>query len=105
MKFKKLILQILFHFLHDEVLGNEAHETIDHFFVLDEDEHGDVHHAELHGEVVVFVGVAFADDGLAFKFGGHFFDNRSEVAARSAPGGPEVDHHQFVPVDQGFKIA
>ena len=44
---------------HQLVFLDHADVTIDKLTVLDEDQRGDVHDAELHGDVTVLVGVAF----------------------------------------------
>ena len=45
-----------------------------HLAILEEYQHRDVAHAELHGEFAFSVGIAFADNGFAFVFSSHLLD-------------------------------
>ena len=61
--------QGLFQFVNhlDEVaFALQADPRIQHFAILQEDQHRDVAHAKLHGDFVVFVGIALGDDHFIF---------------------------------------
>ena len=95
---------MLVDFRHQLLLADHADVTIHKFTVLDEDQRGDVHDAELHGDVAVFVGVAFADHGFALKFGGNLLHDGSDAPARTAPCRPEINDDKLVALNLGFKI-
>ena len=57
---------------------------------------GDAADPVLAGDVGVLVGVEFEDLDLAVEFLCDFLDNRSDHAARTTPGSPEVDQHRYV---------
>ena len=82
---------MLVDFRHQLLFLDHADVTVNELTVLDEDQCGDVHDAELHGDVAVLVGVALADHGFAFKLGGDLLHDGSDASARAAPGCPEID--------------
>ena len=82
---------MLVDFRHQFLFLDDADVTINQFTVLNEDEGGDVHDAELHGNVAVLVGVALADHSFALKFGGDLLHDGGDAPAGAAPGCPEIN--------------
>lgn len=73
-------------------LGGGTYELVDELSILEEEDGGDVAHAELNGDVVVLVDVALADDDAAVVIIGEFADDGSYHAAGATPGCPEVNY-------------
>ena len=59
-------------FLVEGGLGGGTYELVDEFAVFEEEDGGDVAHAELHGEVFLFVDIALADNDAAVVVVGQF---------------------------------
>ena len=73
---------MLVDFRHQLLFLDHADVAVNQFAVLDEDQRGNVHDAELHGDVAVLVGVALADHGFALKLGGDLFHDGGDAPAQ-----------------------
>ena len=74
----------------------DADGFVDFLAITENDQRGDAHDAELHGDVTIFIGVAFADNGFAFILVSHLLHNGGNVAARATPSCPKIDNYQRV---------
>src|SRR4051794_21711923 len=88
--------QMLFDTLDDGALWIAAEQAIDRLPVFEENERGDRHDTEFLRGNLLFVDVDLDDlDGL-IAFFGEIVEDRSDCAAGTAPGSPEIDQHQLV---------
>ena len=79
-------LQQCIDFCLDGIFRSCPYEFVVHLAAgLDEYDERDISYREFHGEVVVLVDIAFADDYLAFVLFGELFDDGGQRAARTAP--------------------
>lgn len=94
-------LQQCIDFCLDGIFRSCPYEFVVHLAAgLDEYDERDISYREFHGEVVVLVDIAFADDYLAFILFGELFDDGGQRAARTAPFCPEVDNERFAGSDE-----
>src|SRR5206468_2002713 len=70
-----------------------ADELVDHAAAAEQLDRRDAADLELLGQVLVLVGVDLDDLDVAGVLIGYLFEDRTQRAARAAPGSPEV--HQY----------
>src|SRR5260370_1322468 len=63
--------------------------------VLEQHQGRDRADAELAGDGRILVDIELGDLHLALHLGGDGFERRTDHLARSAPFGPEIDHHRL----------
>ena len=73
-----------------------TYELVDELSVLEEHDGRDVADTEVDCHVVSVIDVALGDDDLSVIFRSDFVHDGSEHTARTAPGGPEIDHYRLV---------
>src|SRR5208282_484147 len=64
--------------------------------VLENEQGRNAGHFVAHGGGAVAVDVHFADLDFTLIFARELFDDRSDRAARAAPGSPEIDQHGLI---------
>ena len=77
---------------------------VHHLLVLDEDQHRDIHHAELDSQFIVFVSVALADDGRLWlsmcvvSLSSHSEPGHIELRKKGAPSYWEysLEYHRWL---------
>src|SRR5581483_4314309 len=82
--------------LHQLRFRHVADQPLDRLAVLEHDERGDAHHAELLGDLRVLIDVDLRDLQLALLLAGDLLDDRRDHAARAAPGRPEIDEDRLL---------
>ena len=90
--------EVVCELLLDARLGQRADDLVDGLAVLEQDHRRDRHHPELRGGLLVVVDVEL-DDAHVVTLGVDLLEQRADHAARSAPGGPEVDQRRRIGLD------
>ncbi len=86
-------------------LALQADELIDDLASLEDHQRGDAVDPVVAGEALGVVDVDLAYFDGALVFGGQLLDDGGDLAARSAPGGPEVDQDRFLGLqDLGIEV-
>src|SRR5689334_14499536 len=80
----------------DARLRMRADDLVDDLSALEEQEHRDRADVEARGRLAVRIDVELRDLHLPRIFLRELVERRRDLAARSAPGGPEVHHDQPV---------
>src|SRR5208337_2050332 len=80
----------------DVVLRPVADELFHNLPVLEDEQGGNAGDFVAHWRGAVAVNIHFADLDFALIFAGELFDDRSDRAAGTAPGGPEIDQHRLI---------
>jgi hypothetical protein len=91
----------------DLTFGQGAHETVNRLAVHEQHAGWDAADAERCGELLFLVGVDLDQLEAPGVSGLHFFQQRADHLARTAPRGPEIDQHGCVVRsfdNLGFKI-
>lgn len=76
-----------------------TNNPLDHLSILEDHERGDRHDPVLDRELLVVIGVEFADLQAAGVLGGQFLDDWRHHLAGAAPGGPKIDEHGHVGIN------
>src|SRR5207253_3957283 len=81
--------------------GDGTDHAADLLAILEEDQRGDTHDAVTTRYVGAIVHVHLDGAQAALILAGQLLDDRSDLAARAAPGRPEVYQHRFVRLQHG----
>lgn len=81
--------------LHEFLVASTDY-AIDHLSVLENEERRNRGDVELHGDVLVLIGVQLSERYLAFEFLGQFLDYRGQAAARPTPRSPAINDRNLV---------
>ena len=85
-------------------LGAGTHSLIHKLAVAEHQQGGDAHHAELRGQLGLFIHIDLAHFDIGALLG-HLVHDGAQHPAGAAPGGPEVQQNRLCAVQHlGFKI-
>ncbi len=104
MRLKRFALKELVKLLLELALSSSTYELVDELTILKEQDSRDIAYTILHGDILIGLDVALADDDLAVILVGKFLHDRTYHTARTAPCGPQINDKRLVAILQLLEI-